>query len=371
MNKKGFFGYFSSVREIILTFPDFLKFLYFYSKRKLLFSYIFFEKYKNILVRFFMMKRGRYNRPFLHISTLSVLTLGIISAPFLATTYPVFVLSANNTLDVSTVKQSLIENENVFRTDVSQKPRDKIITYTIQKGDTISTIAQKFGISEDTIRWENDLTNDNLNDGDALQILPVTGIAYKVQSGDTVYVIAKKFDTNAQKIVDFPFNDFANPESFSLVSGQILIVPDGVKPSGQPFIKRKAIVSSVSSFSDAGFTWPVKGVLSQFFSWYHEAIDIAAPLNTPIYSSTNGKVIEVLVGGWNSGYGNTVVVDSNNGYTTRYSHMSNVIVGIGDSVVGGKTVIGDIGMTGRTTGPHVDFRVMQNGMYVNPMSLLQ
>lgn len=374
MIKKEFYGIFIPVRKFALAFPDFLKFLYFYLKRKLVTSYVFFEKYKNILVRFFMMKRGRYNRPFLHLSTLGVLTVGIISAPFLATTYPVFVLSANNTLDAKTNQQSIAVEDNVFRTDISQKPRDKAITYKVQKGDTISTIAQKFGISEDTIRWENDLSNDNLDVGDSLQMLPITGIAYKVQSGDSVYSIAKKFDTNAQKIVDFPFNDFANPETFTLVSGQILMVPDGIKPSEQPFVKHDAYIAqgpSTSSFSGAGFTWPVKGVLSQFFSWYHEAIDIAAPFNTPVYSSTNGKVVEALTGGWNTGYGNTVVIDDGNGYETRYSHLNYVNVIAGDLVEAGKTLVGSIGLTGRTTGPHLDFTVIKNGVKINPLSVLQ
>lgn len=372
MNKKEFSGFCSSVRKLIFTFPEFFSFLCFYLKQKLVFAYIFFEKYKNILVKFFMMKRGRYNRPFLHLTTLGVLSIGVISAPFLATTYPIFVLSSNNTLDTKTTQRSISQEDNVFRTDVSQKPRDKIITYTVQKGDTISTIARKFGISGDTIRWENDLTNDNLNVEDALQILPVTGIAYKVQSGDTVYTVAKKFDTNAQRIVDFPFNDFANPETFSLVAGQILIVPDGIKPSDQPFMKQQVYIAyGPQTVSSSGFSWPVRGILTQLYSWYHQAIDIGASLNTPIYSSTNGKVIEVIVGGWNSGYGNTVVIDNGDGYTIRYSHMNDVDVRVGDSVEGGKTLIGSIGMTGRTTGPHLDFRVTLNGTYVNPISLLQ
>jgi len=72
-----------------------------------------------------------------------------------------------------------------------------------------TTIANKFGISENTIRWENNLDSDTLTIGQSLDILPVTGISYKVQSGDTIYSIAKKYNTNAQKIADFPFNEFA------------------------------------------------------------------------------------------------------------------------------------------------------------------
>ena len=172
--------------KIITEFSNFYRFFYGYVKEKIIKVSIFFETNKNILVRFFMMKRGRYNRPFLHLATMGVLGIGVISAPFLASTYPAF--SQSNPLasnSVSTAQQSINVGDNVFQTDVSQKPRDKVITYTVQKGDTVSTIAQKFGISADTVRWANDMTDDSLSVGDTLKILPVTGIFYKVQRGDT------------------------------------------------------------------------------------------------------------------------------------------------------------------------------------------
>lgn len=371
MKKRSFIALLYFVKNFSAVFFEFLGFLYLYLKTKIIVSGIFFEKHKNILVKVFMIKRGRYSRPFLHLSTMFVLGIGIISAPFLAQTYPVLVLSANNSLDKTTQQQSINLEDDVFNTDVSQKPRDKIISYIVQKGDTVSTISEKFGISTNTIRWENNLSDDALNVGDTLKILPVTGISYKVQSADTIYTIAKKFDTQAQKIVDFPFNDFANPETFSLVAGQMLIIPDGIKPSQQPYIKQEVyFAQGPTSMSSAGFSWPVRGILSQSFSWYHQAIDIAASLNSPIYAATGGKVIEALAGGWNTGYGNTIVVDSGNGYITRYSHLSAVNVSVGDNVIGGQTVIGAVGVTGKTTGPHIDFRVSKNGVYINPFFLL-
>jgi murein DD-endopeptidase MepM/ murein hydrolase activator NlpD len=267
-----------------------------------------------------------------------------------------------------------VVGENVFQTNISQKPRDKTLNYSVQKGDTISTIAQKFGISEDTIRWANDLSDDSLNVGDTLLILPVTGIAYKVQSGDTVYSIAKKFNTDPQKIVDFPFNDFANPETFSLVNGQMLVVPDGIKPSEQPFIKQQVYIAqgpSSTSFSSSGFTWPVHGIITQFASWYHMALDIAAPYGTPIVAAKSGTVASVSTGSWDYGYGNNVIIDHGDGYKSLYAHMESVNVSPGQQVVGGSTVIGWIGLTGRTTGPHVHFEIRQNDTTVNPLPFLQ
>jgi murein DD-endopeptidase MepM/ murein hydrolase activator NlpD len=375
MNKRRILSLFLPAQKFLSAFPDFLNFFSHYFKEKLVLSSIIFETYKNILVKFFMIKRGRYSRPFLHLATMGVLTAGVIIAPFLASTYPVFSQNSSVSAKINSPSNSSIAvGEDVFGTQISQKPRDKTITYTVQRGDTVSTIAQKFGISADTVRWENSLSNDNINVGDTLQILPVTGISYKVQSGDTVYSIAKKFATDPQGIVDFPFNDFANPETFSLVTGQMLIVPNGVQPSEQPFIQPQVYIAqgpSTTSFSASGFTWPVHGVITQFASWYHMALDLAAPYGTPIIAAKSGVVVEANTGGYNYGYGNDVVIDHGGGYKTLYAHMEAVNVSAGQQVVGGQTVIGWIGLTGRTTGPHVHFEIRVNDVTVDPLPYLQ
>lgn len=301
-----------------------------------------------------------------------VLGIGVLLAPFLASTYPVLSSRAASNLDFPSQTQSIIVGEDVFKTDISQKPRDKIITYTVERGDTISTIAQKFGISEQTVKWANDLTNDNITVGDDLKILPVTGISYKVVRGDTVYSIAKAFDTDPQKIVDFPFNDFANPETFSLVVGQMLVVPDAIKPSERPSIKRQLFIAQGPvSVSSAGFTWPIRGSISQFASWYHMALDIESPVGTPIVAANSGTVSQVILGAWDGGYGNNVYISDGSGYQTHYAHLSGANVSVGDKVTAGKSVIGWVGLTGRTTGSHVHFEIIKNGSLVNPLSYLQ
>lgn len=371
MNKRRFYLLRLFLIRFIVSFSGFLSFFFSYIKDKVVSFSNFFETNKNTLVRLLMAKRGRYNRPFLHIATMGVLGIGVILAPYLASTYPVF---SSNTAENTNenVRQSIAVGEDVFKTSISQKPRDKIITYTIAKGDTISTIAEKFGISENTIRWENDLTGDNITVGDELRILPVTGMSYKVQKGDSVYTIAKRFDTEAQKIVDFPFNDFANPETFSLVEGQILIVPDAIKPSQQPFIHRQVFIAQGPTFiSGAGFTWPLHGIISQFAAWYHMAIDITSPVGTPVVAAQNGKVVAANVGSWNFGYGTDVEIDNGGGFVSHYAHMSGVNVSVGEVVEAGKTVIGWVGLTGRTTGSHLHFEVKRNGILINPLNVLQ
>lgn len=309
----------------------------------------------------------------MHIAAMGVLGIGVIISPFLADTYPIFAQDSKNALQISSplAPESIVVDGDVFQTRISQKPRDKILDYTVERGETLSTIAEKFGISVETIRWANNLTNDNIVVGDSLRILPVTGIAHKVAKGESVYSIAKKLDSDAQKIVDFPFNDFANPETFSLVEGQILIVPDGVKPAEQPTFRRQVFIASGPiTISGLGFTWPVRGTISQFSSWYHTAIDIATSIGTPIVAAQNGIVSSVSVGTWDGGYGTSVYV-KNGDVETHYAHLGAVNVSVGQSVTAGSSVLGWIGMTGRTTGPHVHFEVIKGGVLVNPLPYLQ
>src|SRR5258706_9008269 len=143
---QSFFAY-------IRLMGEFISFFYSYLGGHLVELIVLLESGKNILVRFFQMKRGRYTRPFLHISTIFVLGVGIMIAPLLADTFPLFAGSAS-ALDKApspnTKEQSIAVDTNVFQTQTSSQLRSKIIDYTIEKGDTVSSIAQKFGISEDT-----------------------------------------------------------------------------------------------------------------------------------------------------------------------------------------------------------------------------
>lgn len=354
---------------------DFFEFFLYYIKTKIIAFSTVFEKNKNRLVKLFLMKRGRYNRPFLHLTTMGILGVGVLIAPFLSDTFPVFA-SQDSVLDLSNTtneKQSVLLGEEVFQTQRSDKPRDKIIDYTVEKGDTISTIARKFGVSEDTVRWANDLSADNVVVDDTLKILPVAGVAHKVDPGDTVYTVAKKYNTDAQKIVDFPFNEFANPETFALVTGQMLIVPDGIKPSEQPRYVRPQVYVAQGPVpvASGGFTFPLRGGVSQYFSWYHPGLDITSPVGTPIVAAHSGTVTRVSIGTWNGGFGTNMYISNGAGIESHYAHMSGVNVGVGQRVTGGRSIVGWVGMTGRTTGPHVHFEMRSGGSPVNPLAYMR
>jgi len=97
---------------------------------------------------------------------------------------------------------------------------------------------------------------------------------------------------------------------------------------------------------------------------FHEGLDIPKPYGTPVYPARSGRVIEA---GWHEGYGQLIVIRHSNGETTRYGHLSKIYAKLGDLVARGKTLIGRVGSTGISTGPHLHFEVRdRNGKPVNP-----
>jgi murein DD-endopeptidase MepM/ murein hydrolase activator NlpD len=254
-------------------------------------------------------------------------------------------------------------------TQISNKVRDSIIDYQVQSGDTVKSIAEKFGISQDTIRWKNDLVKDKIKVDQTLKILPVTGIAHTVVKGDTVYSIAKKYDADSQAIVDFPFNTFTNDETFELAIGQTVIVPDGIMPVAAVAPRARQLTPNAGSVTASGqFVWPTQGTITQRYSWYHPGLDIANRGLPTVVAADSGRV---MFAGWDaSGYGNMVLIDHGNGFMTRYGHMSQIMVISGQTVAKGQT-IGRMGSTGHSTGPHTHFEIYLNGVRVNPLNYLK
>ncbi len=242
--------------------------------------------------------------------------------------------------------------------DIERPKNSTISVYVVRQGDTLSGIAKLFGVSADTILWANDIPRGSaLKTGQTLTILPVTGIKYIVKKGDTLASIAKRFGGDAAEIQSF------NGIEGALAVGDEIIIPDGeVAAPAAPTTGRAVARDTGSSESVAQSGYYLRpvvgGVRTQGMHGYN-AVDLAAPVGTPILASAAGDVIVAREGGWNGGYGSYVVIQHDNGSQTLYSHASSVIVSVGQHVVQGQ-VIAYIGRTGKATGPHLHFEI-RNG----------
>lgn len=336
-----------------------------------------FERVKDWVVDLLYRKRGRYARPFLHLSSLVVVFLILAIGPMLFDRYEEERMGEDLTGMVAT--QAFGPAFYTQRAEAVEQYRGgEIITHYVTEGETLSSIAERYGLDVNTILWENNMrATDTIKPGQSLQILPINGVRHKVVKGETIFSIAKKYgldDSQAQMIVDYPFNEFLNDETFSLATGQFVMVPEGIKPEEKatPAPRRSGFLAqtpSAGSVTATGsFVWPASGRITQGYSFYHKAIDIANLGGGPILAADSGTVVGA---GWldNSGYGNRVLIDHGNGFVTLYAHMSGVQVRPGQTVNRGD-VIGQMGSTGRSTGVHLHFEIRQGGVLLNPMGYL-
>lgn len=355
--------YFKETRE-------WLDFLYCFSRKKIIKAAVDFERIKDVLVDFLLVKRGRYSKHFMNISFLFIVAGAIIGGPVIAEFYPKTnrddkLIADYGYLDLA----STLGDEQTATTQASDKPRFEVVDYEVVKGDTLAAVADKFGISIDTIKWANSLKTDKLMPGQTLRIPPVTGIVHKVTPGDTIYSVAKKYKSEPQKIVNFPVNDFADLETFALDIGQIIFVPDGVMPQAAP-IYRPAPVPQFIAGAGGKFMWPAQGQITQYPVSYHMAVDIANKSAPPIAAADSGVV--VFAGCLNYGYGCHVIINHAEGYQTLYGHLQAIYVSTQEDKnrVGRGQVIGKMGSTGRSTGTHLHFEIRRNGVLLNPLSFL-
>jgi len=350
-----------------------------------------FENVKSLAVVKMYQQRGKYAQLFVHGGVAMVMSLGVALGPSLVIEEAeaqnmisngvggAVVIGGDQREVESKILGTMTDSAYVQPlTEVSDKPRAEELEYSVQSGDTLSTIGEKFGVSLDTLRWSNPKkiksVKTTIKEGEILIIPPVTGVMHKVKSGETVYSIAKKYDISAQGIVDFPFNEFTNDETFALAVGQILVVPDGVVPDVQPWSPTSGLARVLTP--DAGvvsatgsWIWPASGRITQRYLAWHKGIDIANKSGGAILAADSGRVV---VAGWvdNVGYGNRVMVDHGNGYQTLYAHMSKISVRVGQSVKRGD-VLGTMGSTGRSTGTHLHFEIRTSRGNINPFSVLK
>jgi murein DD-endopeptidase MepM/ murein hydrolase activator NlpD len=296
-------------------------------------------------------------------------------------------------------------SDNNTGDDTLTTPNNGAISqYTVKSGDSLSEIAQNYGVSVNTILWANNITDKStIKAGTVLVILPVSGIQHTVRSGDTLSSLAAKFGADAGDIAQFN----GLPADGSLQAGSTIIIPGGELPSSAESsspssshttktssntkgttsssfhtaaVTSKPSSSSVASsgsnlgkmnYSDESgnpyrggggsalhgfFVNPLPGALLTQGLHGIDAVDLGAPSGTSIHAAAAGTVILARTGGWNGGYGNYVILDNGHGVETLYAHMSEVKAEVGSTVSAGE-VIGYVGMTGDATGPHLHFEV--------------
>ncbi len=250
--------------------------------------------------------------------------------------------------------------------------RSTVITHIVEPGDTISTLAEEYGITTDTVLWANHLSSYSLIQvGEKLRIPPKSGVLHKVKSGETLLGIANTYDVPADTIARE--NNLVSAHQLRV--GQELVIPNG-KPPVAPRRVTNQLASIDKIFtsktptettkSTGGWVWPITTCkrMTQYFGLRHKAIDVACPKGHPIVASKAGRI---EYAGWSNGYGYNVVVNHGGGIKTRSAHMSYIRVEVGDQVEQGE-LIGDVGSTGRSTGPHIHFEIMINNKKMNPLT---
>ncbi len=271
---------------------------------------------------------------------------------------PAVLANATDTVD-SNQSARILEVKNgpmrLSTEEIDYPLEDTITVYEVKDGDTLASIAKLFNVTTNTILWANDIPGKKVKQGDVLVILPVTGVKYVAKNGDTLASVAKKYKGDISEISKF--NGIT--EDSPLALGQEIIIPDGEVEAQKP----KEVKGSLAKIPKKLFTTPLSFFVKPL-AWFiktqgihgKNGVDLAAKLGAPIVATASGKVIVSKPGGYNGGYGSMIVIAHKNNVQTLYAHLSQVYVQTGATVEQGQ-VIGSLGNSGRSTGPHLHIEV--------------
>lgn len=259
--------------------------------------------------------------------------------------------------NIKPVKEPAMEVSEPWQ---EKEREEKIRTHIVSEGENLSQIAEKYHIDTATLQGANEGLTETIKPGQKLLVLPRKGVLYKVQAGDSLWEIARLFHIDAAALLQ------ANKRSGDLIeAGERLFIP-GAEPLEKPLNHMP-----VSRNAEAKFILPATGEISSPFGrrWgrMHNGVDIADDYGTPVRAALGGKVVYA---GWISGYGYSVMLEHQNGYSTLYGHMQAVLVEAGQRVRQGQS-LGKMGSTGNSTGPHVHFEVRKDGALINPFHVLR
>ncbi len=274
------------------------------------------------------------------------------------------------------------------------KSRRHVFKYTVQPGDALFLIAERFDLNPDTIFWANSETlQDNvhlLRVDVELYILPVNGVYHLSDGRQTTAEIASQYGVTAGDILYSEFNQLAEHDSsYTPPAGLRIVVPGGrreyvswrapirtgtqsgaANPEGSIHPGScRAIYSGTggggSYMNPLGAT-PYR-VTNGFAPW-HPGVDLAAEANTPVYASETGVVV---FAGWHrDGYGEMIILDHGDGWTSYYGHLSSRFVSCGDQVSKGQ-YIAQMGMSGNASGIHLHFEIREDDVPQNPYNFFE
>jgi len=281
-----------------------------------------------------------------------------------------------------------------LNTSIPTRPRMHVITYTVDQGDSVFGIAERFSLRPETIMWANtNILADNphrLQIDQVINILPTDGTYHKWRAGEDLQKVAEFYKVDVNEIVNWAGNplysvdiDIQDP---GIQPGTMLIIPGGKRemidygppriPRDNPAIARTygpghcgVLIDGI--VGDGLFIWPTT---EHWLSGYdyspgtnHHGIDIAGTTGNSIWSVDDGVVV---YSGWsNSGYGNLIVIDHGNGWQSLYAHLNSVFVSCGESVYQGATIAA-MGSTGNSSGTHLHFELLYGSSKVNPWNFL-
>jgi murein DD-endopeptidase MepM/ murein hydrolase activator NlpD len=320
--------------------------------------------------------------------------VGIVQVNALPTLSPeqiITILNAPGAPDVEGDSIAAVRNIYDPFTLIPDRPRRNVIGYTIVEGDTIFSIAERYGLAPETIAWSNDRSIiGNLRPGTVINILPVDGVFHTTIGSRTIAEIAASYGiSDPYVVIDSEYNNLfgATPETV-LPSGTQIVIPGGQAEqiSWNPTVEREGgdVNQSGGSFvsfapGEAGSCGRVSNVGGSFwaspidsysfvrgFTSWHTGVDLSAAVGTPVKAANGGVVI---FAGWNSwGYGNTIVL-SHGPFTTLYGHLSSINVGCAQVVSAGQ-FIGGVGSSGNSSGPHLHFEIRYLDQPQNPTATI-
>ncbi|WP_434756837.1 M23 family metallopeptidase [Borrelia puertoricensis] len=239
----------------------------------------------------------------------------------------------------------------------------KVVKHKINPGETLSHIAARYNITSETLISYNDIKDvRSIKPNFVINVPNMKGVLYTVEKSDSLSSIAKKY-----KIPKVDILDANNLDNEVLYLGQKLFIPGGRMAKellrnalGETFLfPTQGIITSGYGYRPDPFTKIIS---------FHNGIDIANVANTPIFATKEGIV--VTAGFSVGGYGKYIIISHNNGFQTLYAHLGSFAVKVGQKVSRGQ-IIGRMGSTGYSTGNHLHFTIFKDGKTGNPMKYLR